>query len=112
MKKLLIALLVIGSASSFAGIQCNKLANQELRAAEAVAEYRYNTKTSKEIDSNIRKAHRLILDSADSNFTKAVFDTKCATDLEAVNSALELLSLDIGSGLAQNAIFELLKIKQ
>ncbi len=91
--------------------QCNTLANLELKAAEALGEYRYKSQLNKETNSTIRTLHYAILDSADENFTHAVFDHACKTNIEAVNKAIEILTLDANSSLAQTAVLELLKLK-
>ncbi len=113
MKKMIIGLVALSSFSAAAGIQCNELANQELKTAQAVGEFRYKEydHLSKDLNAKIRKLHRSLLDSADNNFTLAVFDTKCSTNKEAVDEAIKVFSSEIESELAQIALLELLKLK-
>ncbi len=113
MKKLFIVLLAFGSASAFSGEQCNQLASQESRAASLAAEFRYDAYNSLDGASNVklRQSVLALLASADKNFTNAVFDTQCETSIKAVNEAVEVLEQHIGNQKAENALTEMLKLK-
>jgi len=94
MKILLIGILSLLSAHSFASNQCHNLANLELASAKLVSNYRMTNyrSLSKAQNKKLKTITEDLLNSADDNYTSAVFDMTCSTDENAVGETLTYMN--------------------
>ena len=94
MKILLVGILSILSAQSFASSQCHELADLELANAKLVSSYRMTNyrSLSKAQNKILKTITEDLLNSADDNYTSAVFDMTCSTDENAVAETLSYMN--------------------
>lgn len=114
-KTLLLALpMVMFGVSAFASNQCNDLATLEFNAAKAINDYRYEAFSSQleGAGAELKTFSSSLLESSTKNFTRAVFDVTCETEMSVVDQAVSTLSSQVrADDKAQKALLEVLKLK-